>query len=453
MRSLQKVAGVKATLLKGDRPEDQPNVHTENVIFADIGAAVVEMNPDQVRSLGVAEEKTALPFLAVEPERVVRALAIAESPDNGLGARLPLPLWSETPVSLREPVGVPQRGGLSLERELPTGLPLGELPTQEFSAAYLRGYRDSVVQLVERLLAEGGGLAAKGQVVPGVQAWNESEATWGLQATRVAASRFTGKGIKVAVLDTGFGPHTDFGGRNIVSASFIQGQLVADGQGHGTHCVGTACGFRPAARVPRYGVAYESDILVGKVLGDDGSGADGGILAGINWAVAQGAQVISMSLGAPARPGQVYSEVYEGVARRALLRGSLIIAAAGNESRRPSLVSPVAHPANCPSIAAVAAVDTALQVAWFSCGAVNPNGGEVNIAGPGVDVYSSIPLPPFYRRMAGTSMATPHVAGIAALFAQATSKTGLALWNVMARSARRLPLDLHDVGVGLVQAP
>jgi subtilisin family serine protease len=286
-----------------------------------------------------------------------------------------------------------------------------------------------------------------------VQSWSDGEATWGLHATGVTDSQYTGQGVKVAVLDTGFGPHRDFSDRNMLTACFIQGQQGADGQGHGTHCVGTACGLRAPAKVPRYGIAYEADILVGKVLGDDGSGTDSGILAGINWAVAQGAQIISMSLGASTRLGQTFSQVYEGVARRALMRGTLLIAAAGNESKRPTLITPVAHPANCPSIVAVAALDSALNLAWFSNGALNPNGGEVNIAAPGVDVFSSVPRPPFYRRLAGTSMATPHVAGIAALFAQATNKKGQALWQAIARSARRLPLSARDVGLGLVRAP
>jgi subtilisin family serine protease len=451
MRSLQKAVGVKATVVRGDRPEDQPDVHTENVIFSDIGAAVVQMDPDQLRSLAVADEKGGMPFLAVEPERVVRAIGV-EPGSNGFGTSLPMPPWSETALSSGALTPVQQGGVFALEGRPPMGMTLAEAASQDVTAAYLRGYRDSVVQLVDRLLADGG-LSVRESIAPQPRGWNESEATWGLQATGVAASRMTGRGVKVAVLDTGFGPHRDFGGRTLLTASFIPGQLAADGQGHGTHCVGVSCGFRPATRVPRYGVAYEADILVGKVLSNEGSGADGGILAGINWAVAQGAQLISMSLGAGARPGDTYSQVYEGVARRALLRGTLIIAAAGNESRRPSLISPVGHPANCPSIVAVAALDSALQVGWFSCGAVNPNGGEVNIAAPGVDVYSSVPLPPFYRRLSGTSMATPHVAGIAALFAQATNKNGLALWQAMARAVKRLPLNARDVGLGLVQAP
>ncbi|MCP3143201.1 S8 family serine peptidase [Pyxidicoccus xibeiensis] len=459
-RSLQKLAGIKANVMRGDRPEEQQDVTTQNVIFSDINAAVLQMDPDQLRSLGTAEEKGDLPFLAVEPERVVHAIGLGDLGSDGLNPQRPMPSWSETVLPPGALTALQQQPGGEFAREerLPVPIPfeegMGMGVGQDATLAYLRGYRDSVVQLVDRLLAEGGGaLGMRERIAPQAERWNESEATWGLQATGVIASRYTGRGVKVAVLDTGFGPHRDFGGRNIVTASFIQGQTVDDGNGHGTHCIGTACGFRPAARVPRYGIAYESDIYAGKVLSNQGSGTDGSILAGINWAVAQGAQVISMSLGAPALPGQGFSHVYEGVARRALLRGTLIIAAAGNESRRPGVTRPVAHPANCPSIAAVAAIDAAFQVAAFSCGAINPNGGEVNIAAPGVDVLSSVPLPPFYRRLAGTSMATPHVAGIAALFAQATNRTGLALWQAMARCARRLPHPASDVGLGLVRAP
>ena len=213
--------------------------------------------------------------------------------------------------------------------------------------------------------------------------------------------------------------HPDFVGRNITSRSFVAGQAVQDGHGHGTHCIGTACGSKRPAQLPRYGVAFESQIFAGKVLSNQGSGGDAGILAGIQWAINNQCAVISMSLGAAVSPGQGFSQIFEQVARRALAAGTLIIAAAGNESNRPALIAPVGHPANCPSIMAVGAIDQQFLVARFSCGGLNPQGGQVDIAGPGVAVISSFPRPVLRRTLSGTSMATPHVAGIAALIAQA----------------------------------
>ena len=156
-----------------------------------------------------------------------------------------------------------------------------------------------------------------------------------------------------------------------------------------------------------------------------------------------------MSLGSVAPP----SRAYELAARRAMRRGSLIIAAAGNESSRPGVIAPVGHPANCPSILAVGALDAQLRVAAFSSGGINPQGGQVDIAGPGVAVRSSWPRPTLYRTISGTSMATPHVAGVAALLAQARGVQALALWGALMQTARRLPLSTEDVGSGLVQTP
>lgn len=282
----------------------------------------------------------------------------------------------------------------------------------------------------------------------------EDRYTWGLQAVKAATSTATGKGIRVGVLDTGLDlQHPDLQGRLITSKSFVQGQDVQDGNGHGTHCVGTACGPRSITGAPGYGVAPQAEIFAGKVLSNQGSGADGGILAGIAWALSSGCHVLSMSLGAAVSSTQTYSATYEQVAARAMAQGMLIVAAAGNESKRlDSVIRPVGHPANCPSILSVGAVDAQRKVASFSCGTVNP-AGAVDVVGPGVDVLSSWPMPTRTRRISGTSMATPHVAGVAALVAQTTGARGYALWARLVQGALRLPLSSTDVGGGLVQAP
>lgn len=283
---------------------------------------------------------------------------------------------------------------------------------------------------------------------------DETEFTWGLQAVAAVDSEATGAGIRVAVLDTGFDVnHPDFANRSAVTNSFIPGEDVQDGHGHGTHCIGTACGPRQPEVGPGYGVAYQTQIYAGKVLSNAGSGSDGGILSGISWAVQHGCAVVSMSLGAATRPGQPHSAVYEQIARRAMERGTLIIAAAGNESRRSQgHIAPVGHPANCPTIMAVGAIDVRRNIAEFSCGTVDAV-GAVDLVGPGVDVHSSWPMPTRHRRISGTSMATPHASGIAALIAQTHRARGWELWARLSQSALRLPLPSTDVGAGLVQAP
>jgi subtilisin len=284
---------------------------------------------------------------------------------------------------------------------------------------------------------------------------DETEATWGLQATNVIDSSRTGRGIRVAVLDTGIDRlHPDFEGRPITAESFISGEEVQDGHGHGTHCIGTALGPRDPEVKPRYGIAHEAEIFAGKVLSNAGSGGDAGILAAIEWAIRNGCAVVSMSLGAATRPGQSFSQVFERVAQRAQEQCTLIVAAAGNESDRPEVINPVGHPANCPSIMAVAALDVEGAIAPFSNRAINPDGSEVDIAGPGVAVYSTWPMPTRYRTISGTSMATPHVAGIAALYAeQDPTARGAALWELLTAGAEQLALAAEDVGAGMVQAP
>lgn len=399
---------------------------TEISVLSNLGVAVVSLDPERLQSLSLAVAGSQ-PILAVEPEQIMYAI-----------------------------------GGNVISGD---------------TANYLQGYKEGVTHLVNSLLPA--------DVTPRqrltTSAFSDGAATWGLQATQVVGSRYSGAGIKVAVLDTGLDlTHPDFTGRLITSESFIAGEAVQDRQGHGTHCIGTACGplNPPDPSSPmRYGIAYNAEIFAGKVLSNQGSGADGGILAGIDWAITNGCHIISMSLGGPASPGTTFSPIYEEVAKRALSRGTLIIAAAGNESNRPGRVNPVGRPANCPSIMAVAALDAELQVSFYSNGSINPDGGQIDMAGPGGNagrppvpqIYSTYstdtvpqnlpfggidPNPPSrYKAISGTSMATPHVAGIAALYAEATGKRGLELWALLMRDAQRLDLPSVDVGIGLVQAP
>ncbi|MDX1947513.1 MAG: S8 family serine peptidase [Pirellulaceae bacterium] len=330
----------------------------------------------------------------------------------------------------------------------------------QLSKDYLRGFRDAAQRLYE--MSDGGAPLAPFMPLPSdAPAEMEAEAatdfTWGINATRANTSRFSGQGIRVAVLDTGFDfDHPDFLGRSVLQQSFIRGQSAQDGNSHGTHCIGTACGPKSPATGPRYGVAHESTIFVGKVLNNAGSGPDTSVLAGMEWATTNRCQVISMSLGSQ-RPQMT---AYNQAGQRALNAGCLVVAAAGNDSdRRIGRILPVACPANSGPIMAVAALDRQLQVAFFSNRSGTVAGAKVDISGPGVRVYSSTPEPavpprkPRYDFLDGTSMATPHVAGCAALWCQATGKTGAELYQKLTSNARATSVPSNDGGAGLVQAP
>ncbi|GAA1102864.1 S8 family serine peptidase [Nesterenkonia jeotgali] len=273
-----------------------------------------------------------------------------------------------------------------------------------------------------------------------------------MQAVEIGRAQeigLTGAGVRVAVLDTGFDVgHPDFAGRSVTAESFIPGEGPEDVHGHGTHCLGSACGPWAPPSGRGFGVAPGVEIFSGKVLGADGSGSDASILAGIDWALANGCQIISMSLGADVR--EVHPP-YVTAGRRALEQGSLLVAAAGNNAGRaagdPGFVG---APANSPYVMAVAALDQGLRVADFSARSLPHDGGAVDIAAPGVDIYSSWPRPELHRSISGTSMAAPHVSGVAALLSASTGLRGQALWDELTRTARPLEgADVEDVGAGL----
>ncbi|PBC80534.1 Subtilase family protein [Streptomyces sp. 2224.1] len=372
---------------------ERPDV---SVLFEELGAAVVEVRPEQRHALVTTAEAESS-IIAAEPERMVYA----------------------------SPITAPQQA-----------------PTEFFPA-----YRSDEEVVAHHTRAEIA--AAQGPAV------DEQKWTWGLQAIRANLSSLTGRDVKIAVLDSGVDTHhPDLAGRIEATVSFVPGETVEDGHGHGTHCIGTAAGAANPRQGPRYGVACDAKILAAKVLSNStGSGTDGQILAGMAWAVAHGARVISMSLGAQVRPGELFPQTYEKLAQRALERGTVIVAAAGNDSHRPPEIRPVSRPANCPSILAVSALDKALTPSFFSNGGINGQGGEVNIAAPGRDVHSAAPGGG-YQVMSGTSMATPHVAGVLALLAQASPNASAAELKVSLMSgAFPLTQPVRDVGSGLLQAP
>lgn len=225
---------------------------------------------------------------------------------------------------------------------------------------------------------------------------------WGLALLGVPDqwTKTQGLGARVAVLDTGCDlNHPDLKNAIVASKDFTGSPFgVTDGQGHGTHCAGIIAARKDGTGV--VGVAPECSLLVGKVLGDDGSGRSRWIVAGIDWAIAQGAEIISMSLGS-AQPDPGIRAAID----RAVSKGILVICAAGNDGRPDS----VNYPARW--ALAVAAFDKNRQLAPFSS-----QGPEVDIAAPGVSISSTFPLNRGgFATLSGTSMATPFVAGVVAL--------------------------------------
>ena len=159
---------------------------------------------------------------------------------------------------------------------------------------FMRGYKSAVDDIYHNITSEG-----KSSMSKSISYHDDSFASWGIHATNVFTSKFTGKGVNIALLDTGPNiKHPDFAGRVIKSKSFIRGQKVEDQYGHGSHCTGIATGNININSNRRYGVAKNANVFIGKVLSNTGIGSDSGILAGLEWSITNNCKIISMSLGA-----------------------------------------------------------------------------------------------------------------------------------------------------------
>lgn len=287
-----------------------------------------------------------------------------------------------------------------------------------------------------------------------------TELEWGLKAIGMGDTLFSGKGVNICILDTGFEiQHPDFAGREIEGKSFIEGEdWDRDPNGHGTHCGGIACGNVRNDTGKRYGIAKDSNLKIGKVLSDKGKGSTSSIVDAIDWAITKQFRIISLSLAAPAKLNEKPSILFETIGKKALDNNSLLIAAAGNDSNRPASLAPVSVPANSLSIMAVAAIDKEMQIARFSNAGINAaTGGNIDICAPGVNILSAYPQKngssDNYESLSGTSMATPFVSGVAALYMeQFPNLTAREIWGLLENNAKPIEkLKYRDIGKGLIQ--
>lgn len=269
---------------------------------------------------------------------------------------------------------------------------------------------------------------------PGVSA---AEVPWGI--SRVGApgawAVTMGQGVKVAVIDTGIDcGHPDLkancaGGYNAVGSG-----APFDDNGHGSHVAGTIAGALDGRGV--VGVAPQASLYAVKVLDKDGGGGIISIIKGIIWAGRNKMDVANMSLGAPM--GTIFMRA---ALKYAQSQGVAVIAAAGNEA------GAVSYPAAYPEAVAVSALDESGRLASFS-----NRGRKVEFIAPGVEVRSSLPGGG-WDEFSGTSMAAPHVAGLAALAVARGARGVDGVRGALRAAARPVPgLKPYEQGAGIVDA-
>ncbi|MBY0156092.1 S8 family peptidase [Cytobacillus sp. FSL W8-0315] len=224
-----------------------------------------------------------------------------------------------------------------------------------------------------------------------------------------------GKGIKIAVLDTGCDlSHADLkdritGGRNFTDDDNSDPNIFKDYNGHGTHVAGTIAAHENDAGV--IGVAPEADLLIVKVLNKDGSGQYEWIINGIHYAIEQNADIISMSLGGPADVPELHDAI-----KAAVKKNILVVCAAGNEGDGDDSTDEFAYPGCYNEVISVGAVNLERDSSEFT-----NSHNEIDLVAPGEEILSTF-LNGKYATLSGTSMAAPHVSGALALIKDLANK-------------------------------
>ncbi|MGQ9585469.1 MAG: S8 family peptidase [Anaerolineae bacterium] len=274
-----------------------------------------------------------------------------------------------------------------------------------------------------------------------------------IRAPHVWEVGFRGKGIRVGIVDTGIDrEHPDFAGRILAGKSFL-GAQYQDDNGHGTHVAGILAGSGAASGGRYEGVAPEALLYVAKVLRADGSGLMSHVMAGVEWAVDQGAQVVNLSLGGvgPCNGTDALSELCDA----AVELGVVVCVAAGNAGPGTATVGP---PGCARQVITVGASDDNDQVARFSSRGPTLDGRvKPDVVFPGVGIVScraqgtnmGTAVNDRYTSASGTSMATPHASGAAALLLEAApALTPAQVKSFLQRTAVNLGLDPNTQGSG-----
>ncbi|MBP2324936.1 subtilisin family serine protease [Kibdelosporangium banguiense] len=273
-------------------------------------------------------------------------------------------------------------------------------------------------------------------------------------APQAWASGVRGSGVKIAVLDTGYDPtHPDLAGVTEAKGFTEAGDAdVVDHHGHGTHVASTIAG-----RGGQYtGVAPEASLLVGKVLGDDGSGMSSSIIAGMEWAANSGARVVNMSLGSDFVSDGT-DPLSQAVNELTAKTGALFVVAAGNFGRDRSISAPAAADAAL----AVGSVTKEGALSDFSSRGprIGDDAVKPEIAAPGTAITAARAAGTAgsgsYTTLSGTSMATPHVAGAAALLAQRNPgwRAGELKSALVANAKPAAGQPVYALGSGIVDVP
>lgn len=266
----------------------------------------------------------------------------------------------------------------------------------------------------------------KGYILPNIALIN---------ASLLWSKGYTGNGIKIAVIDTGYAPHDDLknniiGGRNFTTEDKGDTNIYTDYNGHGSHCCGIIAGNGHIK-----GVAPNAKLLVLKVLEGNGNGNLQSVVDAVNYAVSQKVDIISMSLGCK----QNITELHTAI-KNAVDNNIVVVSAIGNDGDGKSETNEIDYPSYYQEVISVGAIDNAKVNATFSNSNTN-----CDLVAPGVNIIST-GLNNGFIEMSGTSMACPHVTGAVALLIEKFKKE----WNrtpLESESYAQLIKNTVDLGI------